>query len=93
VLDWTPDGKVTPKRQYELAAEAIAEWFEEHPEEDAKLTPAGAMRLIGITDKARFRKIRQHSEFQFLLCQANIQDGPGGFTRIFGTSPGELLAA
>jgi hypothetical protein len=93
VADWTPDGKSRPKRQYELAAEAIAEWFEGHPEVGAKLTPAGAMRLIGITDKARFRKIRQHPEFHFLLCQANIQDGPGGFSRIFGTSPASSLAA
>jgi hypothetical protein len=44
------------------------------------------MRLAGIKDKARFRKIRQHQEFRFLIQQAGLMDEQG-FCRIFGTSP------
>jgi hypothetical protein len=64
----------------------IVAWFRERPEVDAKLTPAAAMRLTGIKDKARFRKIRQHEEFRFLIQQAGLMDQQG-FCRIFGTSP------
>jgi len=50
------------------------------------------MRLIGMKDKARFRKIRQHEEFRFLIQQAGLMDEQG-FCRIFGTSPrGSMLA-
>jgi hypothetical protein len=94
VTDWTPAGKERPKTQYERAAEAIVGWLEEHPEVDAKLTPAAAMRLAEITDKSTFRKkVRQHPEFIYRLTQAGITDGPGGFRRIFGTTPAIALVA
>jgi hypothetical protein len=94
VTDWTPAGKERPKAQYERAAEAIVGWFGERPEVDAKLTPAEAMKLTGIKDKSSFRKqVRQHPEFLHLLTQVGITDGPGGFRRIFGTTPaGSTLA-